>query len=128
MKKFCVDNVEYEVERVTAIAGCDLEEGESMRQECLLVRDSGEESVVFGFDMPEDDDDIRRMCDEPSAWETDWEVLETVYVQPQDGDRREREDMPFDRNGCHGTGWEVYQDGIWWDEYEDEHGELFLAN
>lgn len=44
--------------------------------------------------------------------------------------RRELEVMPFDRNGMHATGWEVclgdpQDSGDWWDEYEDEDGQLW---
>lgn len=45
---------------------------------------------------------------------------------------RELDEMPFDKvfpvNGneelCHSTGREVFQNGEWWNEYEDSEGEL----
>lgn len=43
-------------------------------------------------------------------------------------ERRELEYMPFDRNGLHATGYEVLIDGIWWNEYEDEDGNLEYLN
>lgn len=83
MIKTFVDNVngyEYTVESVTAIAARDT--SEEARQPALLVSSEvdGEkfESVVFGWDMPEDDDDFRSMCEDSSAWDSDWETIETV--------------------------------------------------
>lgn len=38
--------------------------------------------------------------------------------------RIQLEEMPFDRNGMHATGYEVqFEDGSWWVEYIDEDGE-----
>ncbi len=44
--------------------------------------------------------------------------------------RRELDYMPFDRNGMHATGYEVClgdteNPADWWNEYEDEEGNLF---
>jgi len=44
--------------------------------------------------------------------------------------RRELETMPFDKNGMHGTGYEVCHGdpsdpADWWDEYEDDDGDLY---
>ena len=41
--------------------------------------------------------------------------------------RIELEEMPFDRNRCHATGFAVYKNGEFWNEFEDEYGEIFLA-
>lgn len=82
-KTFTVEGTEYTVEQITAIATSAGEYTEDKRQHALLVTnmaDSGEkiEYVVFGYDMPEDEDDFANMCDDSSAWDSDWETLETV--------------------------------------------------
>lgn len=49
--------------------------------------------------------------------------------------RRELESMPFDRvfytsNGrelCHATGFEVFLDGRWWDEFVGSDGEFYYG-
>ena len=69
MKKF----EEYTVEECTAIALCDGED-ESCRQNALLItstEESGEvvEKLVFGWAMPESDEDWRDMCEDTGAWE-----------------------------------------------------------
>ena len=79
--KIRVDGRTYEIKNVSAIAGCDLES--DLRQNALLVEytnNYGEkiESVVFGYSMPECEDDFRDMCDDSCAWESDWEVIKTV--------------------------------------------------
>ena len=82
MKTFEINGTEYSVETCTAICGADLGD-ESKRQDALLVssEDGGEkfEFVVFGWEMPETSEDFSDMCDDSSAWESDWEVLETVH-------------------------------------------------
>ena len=82
-KTFTVEGTEYTVEEITAIATCVGEHGEDFRQNALLVTntaDSGEkiEYVVFGYDMPENDDDFYDMCEDSDAWDSNWETLETV--------------------------------------------------
>ena len=82
-KTFTVEGTEYIVEDITAIATCSGEHGEEMRQNALLVTsiaDSGEkiEYVVFGYDMPENDDDFSDMCEDSDAWDSNFETLETV--------------------------------------------------
>ena len=79
--KITVDERTYTIEHVTAIASCDL--ADKLRQNALLVcyvDDFDEEitSVVFGYEMPEDKEDINAMADDPFAWESDFEVLATV--------------------------------------------------
>ena len=84
MKKiFTIEGTEYTVEEVTAIATCAGEYSEDKRQNALLVTnvaDSGEkiEYVVFGYDMPDDENDFSDMCEDSNAWDSDWETLETV--------------------------------------------------
>ena len=45
--------------------------------------------------------------------------------------RRYLDKMPFDArfNGemCHATGWEVFRDGEWWNEYIDSEGDLWYG-
>lgn len=70
MKKF----EEYAIEAITAIALCDAED-EDCRQQALLVTtelESGEVSqmVVFGWDMPNDNEEWLAMCADSSAWES----------------------------------------------------------
>ena len=82
-KTFTVEGTEYTVEEITAIATCAGEYSEDDRQNALLVTnmaDSGEkiEYVVFGYDMPENEDDFSDMCEDSDAWDSDCETLETV--------------------------------------------------
>ena len=85
-KTFTVEGTEYTVEDITAIATCVGEYSEDFRQNALLVTnmaDSGEkiEYVVFGYDMPENDDDFSDMCEDSAAWDSDCETLETVKLR-----------------------------------------------
>lgn len=81
-KLFNINGIEYSVEKITAIAASAGEYSEDHRQSALLIvsESNGEnaEYVVFGFEMPEDNDDFISMLDEPSAWDSDWETLESV--------------------------------------------------
>ena len=82
-KTFTVEGTVYTVEEITAIATCAGEYSEDARQNALLVTnmtDSGEkiEYVVFGYDMPEDEDDFSDMCEDSGAWDSNCETLETV--------------------------------------------------
>ena len=82
-KTFTVEGTEYTVEEITAIATCAGEYSEDDRQYALLVTntaDSGEkiEYVVFGYDMPENEDDFSDMCEDSDTWDSDCETLETV--------------------------------------------------
>lgn len=78
--KITVNERTYTIEPVTAIASCDL--ANKLRQNALLVCyvDNDEEitSVVFGYEMPEDEEDFNAMAEDPFAWESDFEVLATV--------------------------------------------------
>ena len=82
-KTFTVEGTEYTVEEITAIATCAGEYSEDDRHNALLVTnmtDSGEkiEYVVFGYDMPENEDDFSDMCEDSDAWDSNCETLETV--------------------------------------------------
>lgn len=82
MKKFFeVNGIEYEIKAVTAICAAD-EEDESKRQGALMVssEQNGERSeyVVFGWEMPESEEDFTEMCEDYSAWESAQEVLASV--------------------------------------------------
>ena len=78
--KITVNERTYTIEPVTAIASCDL--SDKLRQNALLVCyvDDDEEitSVVFGYEMPEDEEDFNTIAEDPFAWESDFEVLATV--------------------------------------------------
>lgn len=43
-------------------------------------------------------------------------------------ERRKLNEMPFDKVfdgvNCHATGYEVFDNGEWWNEYEDSEGGL----
>jgi hypothetical protein len=45
--------------------------------------------------------------------------------------RRELDEMPFDKDFgyglIHATGFEVFRNGEWWNEYQDADGELFYG-
>ena len=82
-KTFTVEGTEYTVENITAIATSVGEYSEDFRQNALLVTniaDSGEkiEYVVFGWAMPDNEDDFSDMCEDSDAWDSNWETLETV--------------------------------------------------
>lgn len=81
MKKFEVNGSEYTVQRCTAICAADCGD-ESKRQAALLVsseRDGEKfEQIVFGYEMPETDENFRDMCEDSGAWESDWQVIKTV--------------------------------------------------
>ena len=81
MKKFIVEGTEYTVTKCTAIALCDIENGN--RQPALHVvsySDGGErfDDVVFGWDMPESKEDYLDMCEDSGAWESDYTVVESI--------------------------------------------------
>ena len=82
-KTFIIEGTEYTVEEIAAIATCAGEYSEDDRQNALLVTnvaDSGEkiEYVVFGWAMPDDEDDFAMMCDDCYAWDSFYETLATV--------------------------------------------------
>lgn len=82
-KTFIVDSREYTVNTCTAIAATI---GDTERQDALYVvtiGDSGEkfDHVVYGYEMPEDEDAFMDMCEDGSAWVSDWEDLETVVLK-----------------------------------------------
>jgi hypothetical protein len=78
MKKYFESHT---VETITAIAACD-DNDESKRQPALLVTNekNGEkfEFVVFGWEMPTDLDEFDAMCEDSTAWDSDYEVLATI--------------------------------------------------
>ncbi len=81
-KTFIIEGTEYIIQVCTAIASCDMDS--HIRQDALLVENeiNGEaaQMVVFGFSMPNDEEDFANMCSESSAWESDYEVLDTVQI------------------------------------------------
>lgn len=81
MKQFEINGIEYTIEDCTAICGADCGD-ESKRQEALLVsseRDGEKfEDVVFGWDMPENEEGFLDMCEDYAAWETDVAVIASV--------------------------------------------------
>lgn len=81
MKQFEINGIEYTIESCTAICGADLGD-EGKRQDALLVSSelNGEkfEEVVFGYDMPENEEDFHDICEDYAAWETDAAVIASV--------------------------------------------------
>lgn len=81
MKQFEINGIEYTVESCSAICGADLGD-EGKRQDALLVsseRDGEKfEEVVFGYEMPEIEENFLDMCDDSAAWETDAAVIASV--------------------------------------------------
>ena len=79
-KTFKIGNTEYTVRDCTAICK-DMEESE--RRKAIYVEsiaDSGEKSeyVIFDYEMPENEDEFRKMCKESSEWDGWYETIETV--------------------------------------------------
>lgn len=81
MKQFEINGIEYTVESCTAICGADLGD-EGKRQDALLVsseRDGEKfEEVVFGYEMPETEENFLDICENYAAWETDAAVIASV--------------------------------------------------
>lgn len=87
MKKIAKNGIEkhyfegrnYTIKECTAIA---LTAGNTERQDALYVSTivGGEkfEWVVFGWSLPKNAEDLVAMFDDPHAWDSDWETLETV--------------------------------------------------
>ena len=80
----CTPEREYTVTEVTAIAVSIGEDTEDKRQNALLITqiDDSEkfEAVVFGYNMPEDEDEFNDIMADPYAWDTYDETLETVRI------------------------------------------------
>lgn len=94
-KTFDFHGTQYTVSRCTAIASerlfilpgenDDDDYKEENRQEALLVSfttDSGERSnyVVFGWKMPETDEDFIVMCEDTMAWDGYYKTLKTCRM------------------------------------------------
>lgn len=81
MKQFEINGIEYTIEDCTAICAADCGD-ESKRQDALLVsseRDGEKfEEVVFGYEMPETEENFLDMCDDSATWETDAAVIASV--------------------------------------------------
>ena len=79
-RTFTVNKIEYTVEPCTAIAASidDTERQNAIYVSCTT--DSGEivEHVVFGWDMPESDEDFADICEDYSAWDSGCDTLATV--------------------------------------------------
>lgn len=84
-KSFTLNDKNYLVREVSAVAGCVLDTRE--RQDALLVTNKGYTSsekfdyVVFGWSMPETEEDFAEMCEDSSAWESDEKVIKTVQLR-----------------------------------------------
>lgn len=81
-KTFTISNTEYTVTTCTAIA---VTADDTTRQNALLIEntaDSGEmfQHIVFGYEMPESDEDFEYMADDSRAWSSADEDLNTVEV------------------------------------------------
>lgn len=49
-------------------------------------------------------------------------------MKVEDGTRRESDNITFDREGMHHTGYEVFSCGKWWYEFIDDEGEIHLLS
>ena len=81
-KAFTIGGTEYTVCDCTAICK-DL--GESERRKAIFVysfSESGEKSeyVLFDYDMPEDEDEFLKMCEDSSAWDGWFETIDSVEI------------------------------------------------
>lgn len=76
-KVFNIDGTEYAVKICTAICGADLGD-EGKRQDALLVSSErdGEmfNDVVFGYEMPDTEENFLDICADYAAWESVGEV------------------------------------------------------
>lgn len=89
-KTFTRDGVEYTVTPCTAVSLFDIHEDGTYdpinRQDALQVVShiNGEEFeyIVFGYDMPETEQDFDDMAENTSAWECDHAVLNTAWTDP----------------------------------------------
>lgn len=81
MKTFEINGIEYMIAPCTAICAADCGD-ESKRQAALLVTSelNGEmfEDVVFGWDMPENEEGFHDMCADYAAWESDCTIIRTA--------------------------------------------------
>lgn len=81
MKTFNINGTEYTVEICSAICAADCGD-ERKCQDALLISNkyNGElfESVVFGYEMPETEENFLDMCDDYSAWESDCTIIRTA--------------------------------------------------
>lgn len=81
MKLFEVNGTEYTIEDCTAICADDCGE-ESKRQAALFISSerNGEkfEEVVFGYEMPETEENFLDIRENYAAWETDAAVIASV--------------------------------------------------
>ena len=81
-KTFTIGSTEYTVCDCTAVCK-DL--GESDRRKALFVysfADSGEKSefVVFDYEIPEDESEFLKMCEDSSAWDGWFETIDSVEI------------------------------------------------
>ena len=78
---FYAGNVAYIVRECTAIAACDMG-SENMRQNALHVgchlNWEYVEKVVFGYSMPESNEEFADMCADSDAWESEYNVLRSI--------------------------------------------------
>lgn len=83
-RTFKIKNDRHEYTATTCTAIC-ASIGETERVKALYVdnyEESGEhvEYVVFGWDMPEDEEEFLAMCEDSSAWDGWYGTLETVKI------------------------------------------------
>lgn len=70
MKKvFEMFGSEYTVENCMATAECDTEPQEALRVSTTLESGEVSEMYVFGYDMPETQEEVECMFEDTSAWE-----------------------------------------------------------
>ena len=80
MEKVVIKNIEF-----TACSAIALEAGDTERQPAIFVHDISDkykngDSVLFGYDLPEDERDVKNILADPYAFTTDYETLLTVVI------------------------------------------------
>ena len=69
---FRIDNIDYTVLECTAIALCDNGDVTKNQKALVIYSDNGTETekhVVFGWKLPETQEDMKAMFEDYSAWE-----------------------------------------------------------
>ena len=69
---FYQNRIGYTIINITAIASCDNGNEENRQSALLVIADNGTEKtedVVFGLEMPEDEETFDEMCKDNGAWE-----------------------------------------------------------
>lgn len=111
--------------------GLDSIEAESAEDQARLAELYGKEGYEYIYESDDRDENGDPL------YAVDMDMVERGLSDDEEEERRPLESMPFDKafeneNGnevlCHATGYEVFENGIWWNEYQMPNGELVLGN